>query len=69
MSEACKETCCTSCIHRPVCSLEKEFLTIREELDDVQYIKPVKLECRYYAVEYTPYFEKRTPNLEEGVIR
>ena len=51
MPECCKETICTSCIHREVCGLEGTFLTTQNEInmiDIAAFIRPVKLECIHY---------------------
>lgn len=60
----CKETQCSSCIHREVCALKNDFLeacaaisnfTYTYDKDgsivrisDVPFIKPVELQCKYY---------------------
>lgn len=33
MSEACKETLCTSCIHLPICKLKETYLKAQEAID------------------------------------
>jgi len=35
MPDICKETLCSSCAHRPVCSKTEEFLKVVKALDDV----------------------------------
>lgn len=60
----CKETLCTTCIHREVCSMKESYLAAVDAVDNmkvnfddgsVQYlhnmtwIRPVRLECRYYT--------------------
>ena len=62
-----KETQCTRCIHREVCSFKKDFLLAQEVVDntvykldidgngvyigDIPFIYPVELKCKYY---YSP---------------
>ena len=62
----CKETQCTSCIHREVCALKADFLEAcsavsgftytREKdgsivrLSDIPFIYPIELQCKYYDV-------------------
>ena len=52
-----KETQCTRCEHREVCSLKTEFLEAQKAIDevyvshpflDIKYIEPVELRCKHY---------------------
>ena len=55
-----KETQCTRCGHREVCSLKTEFLEAQKAIDedgkkvgmirirDIKYIEPVELHCKHY---------------------
>lgn len=58
-----KETLCTSCVHREVCSKKEEYLTAQTAVDDIlvglgdkgvihlrdiKWIRPVQLQCTYY---------------------
>lgn len=64
----CQEIACTSCVHRNVCVYKDNFLKAREAVDDVmvhfesnrmirlreiQWIKPVELQCKHYYKEVT----------------
>ena len=59
-----KETLCTSCMHREVCSKKGEYLEAQSAVDnlqvyleersnyylrDMKWIKPVQLQCAYYG--------------------
>lgn len=60
-----KETQCTRCIHREVCSFKKDFLLAQEVVDnavykldidgngvyigDIPFLYPVELKCKYYV--------------------
>lgn len=63
-----KETACTTCIHREVCSIKNEFLNAQREIDnlqitnsgggvmrlcDISFIEPVNLKCRFYLNKVT----------------
>lgn len=61
-----KETQCTRCSHREVCSLKPEFLEAQKIIDeacliglatiyirDIEYIEPVKLRCKHYSNNVT----------------
>lgn len=48
-----KETQCTRCGHREVCSLKTEFLEAQKAIDevyirDIKYIEQVELRCKNY---------------------
>lgn len=58
-----KETLCTRCFHREICSLKEQFLAAQNAVDnvfvslgdhssiklgDIQSIKPVELMCKHY---------------------
>lgn len=46
-----KETQCTRCGHREVCSLKTEFLEAQKAIDEVYVsrpIEPVELRCKHY---------------------
>lgn len=47
-----KETQCTRCGHRDVCSLKEEFLEAQKvgiiHIRDIKYIEPIELHCKHY---------------------
>lgn len=58
-----KETLCTSCVHREVCSKKEEFQAAQKAVDDIlvglgdkgvihlsdmKWIRPVQLQCTHY---------------------
>lgn len=47
MSKLCKETLCTSCIHRDVCAIKDDFLKIFENLPNHDDFS-LKVCCRHY---------------------
>lgn len=48
MSELCKETLCTSCIHRDVCAIKDDLLKIFEMLPKHDDNFSLKVYCRHY---------------------
>ena len=62
----CRETACTTCIHRDVCVHKDAFLKAHEavmdtmvhlesnrmiRLRDIQWIHPIDLRCKHYIYE------------------
>lgn len=60
-----KESLCTRCAHREVCSLKEQFLIVQEAIDtvmigfsdksivyirDIPWIKPIELKCIHYMM-------------------
>lgn len=43
-----KETQCTRCGHREVCSLKTEFLEAQKAIDEVYVSRPFELHCKHY---------------------
>lgn len=48
MSELCKETLCTNCIHCSICSIKADYLKIFETLPKHDDNFSLKVYCRYY---------------------
>ena len=48
MSEFCKETLCTSCIHRNVCAIKDDCLKIFEMLPKYDDNFSLKVCCKHY---------------------
>lgn len=62
-----KETLCTNCMHRQVCTYKEQFLSVQEAVDNltveigddsvnvqnVSWLKPIKLDCRHYQYKHT----------------
>ena len=48
MSELCKETLCTNCIHLNVCAIKDDFLKIFEMLPKHDDNFSLKVCCRHY---------------------
>jgi len=64
MTNCVKETLCTSCVHREVCSKKEEFQAAQDAvynlrigatetstgvyLNSISWIRPVQLQCTYY---------------------
>jgi len=63
MTNCVKETLCTSCVHREVCSKKEEYLAAQKAVDNLfvkkndvignylntmTWIKPVQLQCIYH---------------------
>lgn len=51
MSSCVKETLCTHCIHREVCSIKTIYLDTLKKLPDISSDFTVSLSCRYYSRE------------------
>lgn len=48
MDESCKETLCTSCIHRDICIIKVDYLKIIEMLPKHDDNFSLKVCCRHY---------------------
>lgn len=69
MTNCVKETLCTSCVHREVCSKKEEYLAAQKAVDDLRigatetstgvylnsipWIRPVQLQCTYHMARST----------------
>lgn len=68
MNEIVRETICTHCIHRNVCSIKKSYLETLEKLPDVDHYFRLILSCNHHQKEvsnprdnsYKKYFESDT---------
>lgn len=56
MIEAVQETLCTTCIHKDICSLKTEYMSIQNSINKItipDYFKCPKLSCIHYLKTLT----------------
>lgn len=51
MSDCVRETLCTNCVHRNVCSLKMSYLELLTKLPSVSPDFSLILSCKYYLKE------------------
>ena len=60
---------CSNCHHRIVCQLRSDLAEKQSSVDEIEYIQPVVLECKYRSIlkeEIERWEELNGVNLKEG---